>query len=176
MIRNHWITYTYIYKRYQPPRRNSALPCALSRSFRTMHWYIPRSWRVTEPTTRTSGEMSLIRPPESAVPATNGSPFLNHWTEPTGDPDTVQLNVALSPEFTTCMEKTKQTWMSHALVIDVSSVPIDSRYPTDLLVLLRFRIVSNHANFPCIFSSVHVLTHTSDIWQRNTNTHTQIKH
>lgn len=80
-----------------PPNRSSALPWALSLSFRMTHWYMPRSWRFTAPTRSTNGVNCLILS-SPLCPVNSGSPFLSHWTDPIGDPVTVQLNVALFPE------------------------------------------------------------------------------
>ena len=88
-----------------PPSRNSALPWAPSLSFLTKHWYMPRSDLVTPATWSTSWDRRRIREPEGASPSdmgSTGSPFRNHHTDSIGDPETEQLNVAESPEFTTC--------------------------------------------------------------------------
>lgn len=81
-----------------PPKRSSALPWALSRSFLTIHWYIPLSWRVTLLIWRTKALSNLTFP---FLSAWRTWPFRNHLIWSIGDPDTVQLNIALSPEFIT---------------------------------------------------------------------------
>jgi len=55
-------------QKYSPPRRNSAIPCAISYSFRTKHWYMPRSSRATDVTEMRSLETVLTR-----------APVLNGW-------------------------------------------------------------------------------------------------
>lgn len=51
-----------------PPKRNSAIPWAISYSFRTKHWYMPRSSLATDVTEIRSLETVLTR-----------APVLNGW-------------------------------------------------------------------------------------------------
>ena len=93
---------------YLPPNLSSALPCALSLSLRTKHWYMPRSDRVTPLTCRTCCDRSLKRDPEDVSPSdvgATGSALRSQCTESIGDPVTEQQKVAESPEFTTCEEQ-----------------------------------------------------------------------